>query len=205
MNFQIDKRNWLRDTEEPTKNYYFELQDGRRGESDTAIQLFDLLANPHYADTDDRVTQIMMLGAMSKDIAVAHFAIRGIRAKVYSGVGLFYDNGQQVYEDEQSEAQAVKFTDDDIAILDFWNEWTCIASMIRNGFMTLYEKVYQIDKDELENGLDSITYFERIFGDENQVEYDGYRKVPTAIFDQDPTWIPHYVRILERNDAADQS
>ncbi|MGP3788222.1 hypothetical protein [Paenibacillus sp. 1A_MP2] len=205
MKFHIDNRNWLREPEEPKRTYYFELRDGRRGESDTALQLFDLLANQYYSDTDDRITQIMMLGAMCKDIAVSDFAIRGLRAKVYSGVGLFYDNGQPVYADEMKETQAVKFINDKVSVLDFWNEWTCIATMIKSGYLSLYEKAHLVSSEERDTGYEDLTYFEKILGEENTESFNGYRKVSPNIFDQEPTWIPNYIKVLERTNEAEHS
>lgn len=195
--FHVDQRYWLDYNEEPTLTYYFELKDGRRGQSDTALQIFDLLAHPNYSDIDDRETQIMVLATMLKDIAAAEFSVEGIRSKVYSGVGLFYDNTQKIFDDEKQEEGAVRFTNQPVVVLDFWNEWTCIASLVKAGYLNLYEKAYLIPEALRESKASHLEIFEGIYG---EVSTDGeYRQVSSELFQNEPTWIPNYVEIANRD------
>lgn len=138
----IDMRNWLDQDQQPTRTYYFELHSGQRGESDSPLTLFDLLCDPYYSDCDDRTTQIVLLGQMLRDISSQTLSFQKIRATVYSGLGPFYDNMISRFPDEVAEAGQLQFDNpDDPVILDFWDEWTTMASLIKCGYLKLYEKV----------------------------------------------------------------
>lgn len=200
--FHVDKRQWLNVDDQPTLTYYFELKDGRRGQSETALQIFDLLAHPNYSDIDERETQIMVLATMLIDIAAAEFSVEGIRAKVYSGLGLFYDNTRKIYEDEIEEEGAVRFTNSPVVVLDFWNEWTCIASLIKAGYLKLFEKAYLIPEEIREIKAENLEIFEGIYGEALAEEIE-YRQVTAELFRKEPTWIPNYVEIANRNSGYD--
>lgn len=190
----ISQRRWLND-ENPTMRYYIELADGRRGESDTALQLCDLVINQDYSDCEDRETQIMLLGKKMKDVAAFTLATEGVRAQVFSGVGLFFDNGVAVREDEIKESSSVTLFNREPVILDFWDEWTVIASLIKIGYLKLYEKAHLIPVADREELASNLVIFDHMFG--TPVEDNEYWLVDSAQL-AEPTWKQKYVILANR-------
>lgn len=137
-----DTRRWLSANEKPSKLYYFKLYTGERGEADSPLALFDLLVDSAYSDCDDRATHLLMLGSFLKDVAAYHLAPKKIRAVVYDGVGLLFDNARPRFKDEREEQAENEFDNMDSPILlDFWDEYTVMTSLIRCGYLQLYEKI----------------------------------------------------------------
>ncbi|OAB28409.1 hypothetical protein [Paenibacillus macquariensis] len=125
--------NWLESTLQPTKLYYIKTIDGRRGESDSAVEIFDLLCGSGYSDCEDRATHLIMLSLLLKQVAML-LAQEENMADVYDGLGKIYSN----YEKQEGE---MKFNQEEITVLDSWDESTTIQSLIKTGYIELYQKV----------------------------------------------------------------
>ncbi|MFD2328837.1 hypothetical protein ACFSR7_06190 [Cohnella sp. GCM10020058] len=201
----IDSRNWLDPQAEPTKQYYIKLYDGSRGQADTALHLFDLICDPTYSECEDRQSHLMMLAQKLKDVAAFDLSAMGFRAQVHSGVGVFYDNGVQALPDEIEEAAAVKFENqDDPIILDFWNEWTTMASLITCGYLKLFVKDGENLSDPEDDWIPEwLVTFENMPGNPSSEAPAGYLEILPATIEDEPTWIPHYVRIQDRDLEVD--
>lgn len=157
----IETRKWLADGEKASKLYYFKLYTGERGEADSPLSLFDLLVDPAYSDCDDRATHLIMLGKFLKDVAAFHLAPRGIRAVVYDGVGKLFDNSMSRYEDEKEEAHDIEFINmDSPVLLDFWDEYTVLTSLIRCGYLQLFEKVTTFQATYQESSCESCIFYD---------------------------------------------
>jgi len=200
--FHISQRQWLRDDQEPTMRYYIELPDGRRGEANTALQLFDLIVDPHYSDTDEQDIQLYMLGKKMKDIASFVLASEGVRAQVLSGVGILFDNAAAEREDEIQEAAGIRFKNNEPVILDFWNEWTTIASLIKIGYLDLYEKAHLDPEEDRETLATDMIIFDRMYGVPS--EEQEYWKVEAEQLLEEPTWIPAYIPQADRSYLANR-
>lgn len=162
MDKLTNMRRWLEEGEEATKLYYFELYTGERGESDSALCLFDLLCEPSYSDCDDRATHIMMLGKLLKDVAAKDLSMNGIRSTVYSGLGPFYDNKISRFPDEQEEEVELNFdNENDPLILDFWDEWTTMASLVKCGYLRLYERVSTFWADQQDASCTTCYFYDK--------------------------------------------
>ncbi len=142
MNRQIDMSSrWLEKGAAAKGTYYIELQDGRRGEANSPLALYDLLVDPDYSECDDRQTHLIMLGLFARNVSV-QLAAQAVRTTVYDGVGPFYDPAVLRFPDEKEEREALDFVNSDRPyIIDFWDEWTLMASLIRCGYLRLFEKV----------------------------------------------------------------
>lgn len=156
----VEMRRWLASNDTPTGIYYFELYTGERGEADSPLCIFDLIINKDYSDCDDRKTQIIMLGLFLRDVAAKHLASQGIRATVYDGVGPFFDNAMSRYPDDLEELGEVEFSNQDKPIiLDFWDEWTVISSLIKCGYLKLFEKAPTFSATHQENNCRTCYYY----------------------------------------------
>ncbi|MFC5401784.1 hypothetical protein [Cohnella soli] len=195
----IDQRRWIAQGETPSKRYVVELFEGSRGESDMALTLFDLLCDSTYSDTEDRESQIFELAKKLKDVASHDLGSMGIRAQVYSGVGLFFDNGTWQHADEAEEAAAVKFTNKEPVILDFWDEWTTMASLINCGYLKLYVKDESLTAAERKRLAKTLTIFENMNGVASAEAPAGYLQVTPEQFSNEPTWKPNYIPLAQRN------
>lgn len=137
----VEMRNWVVPGQQPTALYYFKLKNGQVGESESPLCLFDLLIDENYSDCDDRQTQIIMLGLFAKQVSV-QMAAEGIRTIVYDGAGPFFDAAVSRHLDEIDESEELFFQNkEDPYVIDFLDEWTLISSLIRCGYLKLFEKV----------------------------------------------------------------
>lgn len=195
----VDQRKWLAPDEAPSKRYVIELFDGTRGEAETALTLFDLLCDPAYSDEDDRESQIMELARKLKDVAAYDLSAMGFRAQVWSGVGVWFDNGSPVHRDEVEEAAAIQFANSDPIVLDFWDEWTAMASLISCGYLKLYVRDEGLSAADVERLATDLTVFSHMAAETSEEAPAGYLKVSAEQFDgNEPTWKPQYVPRVQR-------
>jgi hypothetical protein len=194
----IEQSNWLGEDQTANMRYVIELYDGRRGQADTALSLFDLLCAPDYSDCDDRVTQIMLLCSKLKDVAAYDLSTREIRTQVFSGMGLFFDNGAPKHQDETEEAGAIRFTNEQPLILDAWDEWTTMASLIQCGYLKLYEKAHQLTSAEQVHQARNFGVFTTMLGSPDTEDEQGYWEVTPDKVSDEPLWIPNYVPLSQR-------
>ena len=215
----VDMRRWLDPAKTPTMNYYFELYTGERGESDSPLCLFDLLVEPEYSDCDDRATHLIMLGRFARDGAVRHLAAQKIRATVFDGMGPFYDPAVSRFQDEMEEEGELEFTNpDDPLILDFWDEWTLMASLIRSGYLRLFEKVTTFGAMHQEQDCTSCYFYddsenrcaawnaENVAGRMEKIcpfwtepfSLGEYIEVTPDKLSVEPTWKPNYIPVVSR-------
>lgn len=145
IDLERDRVHWLDPSQEPTWPYYVEFADGRRGEALTPHYLMELIIHEGFAElywgTDDGETQTFYLLGVKilRDIASGALAMEGIRATVYDGVGPFYDPVISRHPDDEDEELEFENMDDPI-ILDGWDPWTVTASLIRAGYIRVFEK-----------------------------------------------------------------
>jgi len=136
-----ERRHWLEPGQEPRMPYYIVFADGRRGEAANPSRLMDLIIHEFFSDVLDPHTFCLLCVLRLRDIAAGPLAMQGIRARVYDGVGPVYDSAISRYKDEEEEAGELAFVNpDDPVILDGWDSWTVVASLIRAGYIKLYEK-----------------------------------------------------------------
>jgi len=136
-----DKRRFLNIDDQPTMPFVVEFADGQRGEAINSLYLMDLITGEYFADIDEVQTYYLVGVKTLRDLAASTFAATGVRALVYDGVGPFYDNGISRYKDEQEEEREKLFTNSDHPIiLDGYDPWTVVASLIRAGYMKLWER-----------------------------------------------------------------
>jgi len=135
MNIE-EKRHWLEPGEKPALPYVIEFMDGRRGEAENPDYLMDLITGEYFSDVDDPNTYYLLCVKTLRDIAAGPLAMAGIRATVYDGVGPFYDSAISRYKDEVEEEGEIEFVNpDDPVILDGWDPWTVVASLIKAGYI----------------------------------------------------------------------
>jgi hypothetical protein len=138
-----------------------------------------------------------MMGNLLRDVAGQTLPMNAVRATVYSGVGPFFDNKISRHPDEVEEEGQIEFeNEDDPIILDFWDEWTTMASLVRCGYLKLFEKVptFGVKLSDIRPGTDLTTPFPVIPG---VAAVSEYREVnPEEL--QEPTWKPNYVPIADR-------
>jgi len=157
-----EMRRWLEPGEHPTMMYYFKIYTGERGEADSPLALFDLLVHPAYSDCDDRATHLIMLGEFLRDVAAFHLGSNRMRAIVLDGVGPLFDNALPRFQDEREELKDIEFENyDSPFLLDFWDEFTVITSLIRCGYMQLYERVPTFRSNHQENSCYSCHFFDK--------------------------------------------
>lgn len=134
-----EKRQFLKEDDlAPTMPFYVEFNDGRRGEAKTPLALMDLIIDPNYSDIDDPETAAMVTLNFARDLA-ASFALELRRAVVYDALGPFFDTGIPRFEDEVNEE--VIFEEGEPVIIDAFDNWTLVKSMVDNGIIRLYEKI----------------------------------------------------------------
>jgi hypothetical protein len=194
----VDLRKWLAADESPSMRYVIELYDGSKGEAETALTLFDLLCDQAYSDTDDRESQIIELAQKLKDVAAYDLGAMAIRAQVYSGVGLFFDNGDGKHQDDREETAGIVFKNTDPVILDFWDEWTTIASLIKCGYLKLFVRNETLSEDEEKQLIRSLGIFENMPGVPTEEAPEGYLQVTPEQVAQEPGWKQHYIPLARR-------
>ncbi|MFD0591008.1 hypothetical protein ACFQZE_23720 [Paenibacillus sp. GCM10027627] len=195
----IDTRNWIEKNGTAQRPYYFQLYSGQIGESDTPIGLFDLLCDPAYSDCDDRTTQIIMLGRLLRDVAGQTLAAESVHARVYSGSGPFFDNRISRHPDEIEEEGSIEFyNENEPVLLDFWDEWTTMASLVKCGYLNLYERIptFSVQADDITAETDLRGPFPV---SPSAGELADYIKVDPEKL-QEPIWKPHYVKIEDRTE-----
>ncbi|RUT39502.1 hypothetical protein EJP82_26080 [Paenibacillus anaericanus] len=131
---------WLVGNTQPSKKYYVETENGRRGEAEGISGIFNLIIDPGYSETEDISTKALMwiLILRQNAISLAQF---GQRADVYDGLGKVFSN----YEQEGD----LEFGDEMPLLLDAWSEETTIASLLFTGFIQLYVKDNSLQGYEL--------------------------------------------------------
>jgi len=122
---------WMNDNSQPSKKYYFETEDGRRGECNQLSGLFELLIEPDYQDIEDISAKATVWILLLRRIAIT-LGQHGQKADVYDGIGKVFSN----YEDDDES----EFETDNIYVLDAWNEETTIASLISSDIIVIFEK-----------------------------------------------------------------
>ena len=153
------RRQWLDVNQTPTLPFYLEFPDGRRGEAKNPLFLLDLVLDPYLSDVEDVETLHLVTIQRLRDIASQVFASQGKRAVVYDAMGPVFDNTINRYPDEAKEASEVEFDNiDQPIILDGFDPWTAIASLVRAGYMDLYERVPVWTSAERDTGCASCTF-----------------------------------------------
>lgn len=130
-------RRWLQHNEEPTMPYVVRLYDGTIGEAISPFYLCDLIFHENYTDCDQPETWFLIMGRKLRRIASSIFAMNQIRVTVYDAKGKFYDNLLSHPEN----ADYLEYENRDSPfILDGFNPWTAIVSLIQAGYIQLWEK-----------------------------------------------------------------
>ncbi|GIM48417.1 hypothetical protein DNHGIG_39660 [Collibacillus ludicampi] len=164
-----ERRHWLEDGQEPTLPYYIEFADGRRGEAVNPSRLMDLIIHEYFSDVDDPHTFYLLGVKCLRDIAAGPLAMMGVRATVYDGVGPFYDTAISRYKDEVDEEGELEFQNpDEPVILDGWDPWTVVASLIKAGYIKVYEKypTWSGEGPVRKKKCDGCVFREEVFKDE---------------------------------------
>ncbi len=141
------KRHYLEDGQEPTLPFLIEFMDGKRGEAISPLYLMDLIIHPDFSDVDDIETLYLLTVKKLRDIAGTTFSTNRVHTRVYDGIGPFYGNQLSRHEDEVKEEKEIEFVNDEPIILDGWDSWTAVASLIKSGYIKLYER-YPVWSDE---------------------------------------------------------
>lgn len=136
-----EKRRFLNAGQEPSLPFVVEFFDGRIGEAIDPLYLMDLIIHPDFSDIDEVETMYLLGVKTLRDVAATTLAMQGIRAVVYDGLGPIYDNGVPRYEDEELESSELEFKNpDNPVILDGWDPWTVVASLIKVRYIKIIEK-----------------------------------------------------------------
>lgn len=136
-----EKRHFLDDGQQPTLPFVVEFIDGKRGEAISPLHLMDLIVHEYFSDCGDVQTFYILGTDYLRKFAASVLAVEGIRATVYDGLGPFYDNAVSRHPDEIEEEGELEFSNpEDPVILDSWDPWTVVASLIKTGYIKVYEK-----------------------------------------------------------------
>lgn len=136
-----DKRRFMEASEKPSMPFFIEFADGRRGEAMTPLHLLDLVVHEKFSDVDDIETLYLLSVKKLKDLAASEFAMDQKRAVVYDALGPMYDNAISRNEEEVKEEKELAFNNHQTpVILDGFDPWTVVASLIKSGYIKVYEK-----------------------------------------------------------------
>jgi len=135
----LTKRRWLQAGEEATMDFVVELPDGSVGEACSPFYLCDLLIHPNYTDCDDPRTWFILQGQRLRDIA-SQLTMERLRVTVYDAKGAFFDNTISRFTDQSKNELAIENPNSPL-ILDSFNPYTAIASLINIRYIRLWEKV----------------------------------------------------------------
>ncbi|EGL18636.1 MULTISPECIES: hypothetical protein [unclassified Paenibacillus] len=135
----LNKRRFLEENEEPSFPFVVEFRDGRRGEAINPLYLMDLIIEEHFSDCEDVHTLYLLGTNVLRDLAASEFSMDRVRATVYSS-SVIYDNLIANYEDAVGEELDFVNRDSPV-ILDSWDAWTVVASLIKAGYLKIYEKL----------------------------------------------------------------
>jgi hypothetical protein len=134
----LAKRRFLQKGEQPTMDFVIEFPDGTIGEAASPFYLCDLIFHPDYTSCDDPRTWFVLSGQRLRDIAT-ELGMERLRVTVYDALGAFYDNVISRFHHAQADLE-IENPNQPI-ILDGYDPWTSIASLIRCGYIRLWEKV----------------------------------------------------------------
>ncbi|CAH8248474.1 hypothetical protein WJ0W_007142 [Paenibacillus melissococcoides] len=137
MNFENEMARIMRPEEQPHMLYYVELHEGTRIEGNSALALFEYIAGRGYFDCESRITQSMMLMALCRNVAVNFLGAQGTKADVWASRRIFsnYESNVDDYGNE------LEFDPTPPYDLNCWDEQTTILSLVRCGYLKLYERV----------------------------------------------------------------
>lgn len=154
-----NKRRFLDVDQKATLPFVVEFKDGRRGEAVSPRYLMDLVFHEYFSDIDEIETLYLVPVKILTDLAGTNLAIQGVRAIVYDGLGPVFDNAIIRNEEEVPEATQMEFQNmDNPVLLDGWDPWTAIASMVRVGNLKIYEK-YPVWSDKTKKqGCDTCIF-----------------------------------------------
>lgn len=118
------RRRFLAAGETPSMPFVIDFLNGVKGEAVSPLYLLDLLIDPAFSDIDDPETIHVVMFSFLKDIARVRLSSDRKTVIVHAN-GVLYDSG------EGSEDM----------VLDSFDAWTVVASLVRSGCIRLYEKI----------------------------------------------------------------
>lgn len=133
--------SWIENNKQPTKKYYFETENGRRGEAEKISGIFNLLIDRGYSETEDISAKAVMWILLLRQNATS-LAQVGQRADVFDGLGKIFSN----YDEQEGD---LEFGSEQTLLLDAWSEESTVSSLVRTGFIQLYVKNNSLQGYEL--------------------------------------------------------
>ncbi len=213
------KRRILQVDETPTMDFVVEFPDGTVGEAISPFYLCDLIFHPHYTDCDDPRTWFIITGQRLRDIA-SQLAMERLRVTVYDAKGKFFDNTISRFTDSKSEL--IIENPNTPLILDSFNPYTAISSLINIKYIRLWEKVPTFSEEKkiqscegcifntVENGVPFCKAWDYEYAQEdwekpcwwvtNGSRYQDYVEVTKENLCRDMSHKPTFKRVEERND-----
>ncbi|BFH18262.1 hypothetical protein J6TS7_53460 [Paenibacillus dendritiformis] len=219
MNFEKEMARIMRPQEQPQMLYYVELHEGTRIEGNSALALFEYIAGRGYFDCESRVTQSMMLMALCRNVAVNFLGAQGIKADVWASRRIFsnYESNTDDFEHELEFEPAAPFD------LNCWDEQTTLLSLIRCGYLKLYEKVETFRKRSqgkacggcyfLQNNSCPVFSADNVLGrvsdcvfwtSENSLQGE-YQLVDSERLPAEPLWKKMYIPLSARDNELPES
>lgn len=132
------KRRYLSPDETASMPFLIEFQDGKRAEASSPLYVMDILVHNDFSDVNEIETLYLLCAQKLRDIAGQDLALEGVKAKVFDAAGLLFDNTKEM-KNEEKEYADIEFQDETI-VLDAFDPWTTVASILKTGLVKMYEK-----------------------------------------------------------------
>ncbi|WP_078593666.1 hypothetical protein [Evansella clarkii] len=132
------KRRMLHAGQDPVLDYVVRFPDGEIGEAATPFYLCDLIFHRDFTDCEDPVTWFILVSGHLKSLALSG-AMEEERVIVYDAKGRFFDNSISKQADIEKEELSFVNRDNPV-VLDGYDPWTAIGSLIREGYIEVWEK-----------------------------------------------------------------
>lgn len=148
--------NLIDSLEDATMPFAIGFQDNKLVEARNPVILCELIFGGNFKKSNVEMWEMLINSSLS--IIGFEYASRGERIKVFDKDGLIYDN---VFDSEDNvfSLKGLTFNNfHDPHIIDAYDPWTAIASLIRIGYITLYEKIPLFTDDTKEPGCGRCSF-----------------------------------------------
>ncbi|MBU9723270.1 MULTISPECIES: hypothetical protein [Bacillaceae] len=152
------KRRFIETTQDPVLDYVVKLPNGEIGEAATPFYLCDLIFHNDYTDCEDPATWFMLIMDYLRNMALSS-SMDQQRVTVYDAKGIFYDGLLSNQNSLESGSEDLNFINrDNPIILDGYDPYTAIASLIKHGYIQLWEKYPIFSEERKVSGCNNCSF-----------------------------------------------
>lgn len=153
----LERRRFVVSLEDAKMPFVIQYQSGVFGEALDPVALCDFLFDWDFSNTPVEHWKMLLVASLRR--IAFEYAVEGKRVILYDDLGYEFDNVLDHPKDHPFPIDKITMNNfDDPYIIDGFDPWTAIASLIRIGYITYYEKFPLFSEKKKIPGVDKCIF-----------------------------------------------